>query len=63
MQNAQFGSKMFFCKNMPKMNVQEQLICSVQKAADKNSQNSRNKTTLKIDHFEKAIAHAKWAVS
>ena len=62
MQNGKFGSKIFFSKNMPKMNLQEQLSCSVQKAAGKNSQNSRNETILKIDHFVKSIAHAKWAV-
>ena len=44
------------------MNLQEQLSCSVQKTAGKNSQYSRNETTLKIDHFGKSIAHAKWAV-
>ena len=51
--------KNFFSKNMPKMNLQEELICSVQKTAGKNSQYSRNKTILKIDHFGKSIAHAK----
>ena len=35
MQNGQFGSKNFFFKNMPKMNLQEQLSCSVQKTAGK----------------------------
>ena len=48
---------------MPKINLQEQLICSVHKTAEKNSQYSRNETILKIDHFFKSIAHAKWAVS
>ena len=62
MQNGQFGSKNFFSKTMPKMNLQEQLSCSVQKTAGKNSQYSRNETILKIDHFGKSIAHAKWAV-
>ena len=62
MQNGQFGSKIVFAKNMPKMNLQEQLSCSVQKTAGKNSQYSRNETTLKIDHFGKSIAHAKWVV-
>ena len=47
---------------MPKINLQEQLSCSVQKTAGRNSQYSRNETTLKIDHFGKAIAHAKSAV-
>ena len=54
--------KTFFSKNMPKMNLQEQIICSVQKTAGKNSQYSRNETILKIDHFSKSIAYAKWAV-
>ena len=62
MQNGQFGSKVFFSKNTPKMNLQEQLSCSVQKTAGKNSQNSRNETILKIGHFGKSIAHANWAV-
>ena len=62
MQNGQFGSKVFFSKNMPKMNLQEQLSCSVQKTAGKKSQYSRNETILKIGHFGKSIAHAKWAV-
>ena len=56
------GQKIFFSKNMPKMNLQEQLSCSVQKKAEKNSQYSRNETLFKIDHFGKSIAHAKWAV-
>ena len=62
MQIGQFGSKIFFSKNMPKMNLQEQLSCFVQKTTGKNSQNLRNETILKIDHFGKSIAHAKWAV-
>ena len=57
-----FGSKYVFSKNMPKMNLQEELSCCVQKTAGKNSKYSRNKTILKIDHFGKSIAHAKWAV-
>ena len=44
------------------MNLQEELSCSVQKSAEKNSQYSRNETILKIDHFGKSIAHAKGAV-
>ena len=44
------------------MNLQEELSCSVQKTAGKNSQYSRNETILKIDHFGKSIADAKWAV-
>ena len=44
------------------MNLQEQLSCSVQKTAGKNSQYSRNESILKIDHFGKSLAHAKWAV-
>ena len=47
---------------MLKMNLQEQLSCSVQTTAGKNSQYSRNETILKIDHFGKSIAHGKWAV-
>ena len=47
---------------MPKMNLQEQLSCSVEKTARKNSENSRNKSILKIGQFAKSIAHAKWAV-
>ena len=35
MQNGQCGSKIFFSKNMLKMNLQEQLSCSVQKTAEK----------------------------
>ena len=54
--------KIFFFKNMPKMNLQEELNCSAQKTAGKNSQYSRKETILKIDHFGKSIAHAKWAV-
>ena len=63
MQNGQFGSKIFFSENMPEMNLQKQFSCSVQKTAGKNSQYSRNETVLKIDHFGKSIAHAKWGVS
>ena len=59
MQNRQFGSKNFFSKNMPKMNLQEHLSCSVEKNARKNGQYSRNETILKIDHIGKSIAHAK----
>ena len=44
------------------MNLQEELSCSVQKTAKKNSQYLRNETILKIDHSRKSIAHAKWAV-
>ena len=62
MQNGQFVSKIFLSRNMPKVNLQEQLSCSVQKTAGKNSQYSRTETILKIDHFGKSIAHAKWAV-
>ena len=62
MQNRQFGAKIFFSKNMPKMNLQEELNCSVQKTAGKNSQYWRNETILKIDHFGKSIAHAKWGI-
>ena len=62
MQNGQFGSKMFFFKHMPKMNLEEEKSCSVQKTAGKISQYSRCETILKIDHFGKSIAHAKWAV-
>ena len=58
----QFGSKIFFSKNIPKMNLEKQLSCSVQKTAGKNSQYSRNETILKIVHFGKSIAHAKWVV-
>ena len=62
MQNGQFGSKIVFSKKMPKMNLQEQLSCSVQKTAGKNGQYARNETILKIDHSGKSIAHAKWKV-
>ena len=51
-----------FLQKFPKMNIQEQLSCSVQKTAGKNSQNPKNETILKIDHFGKSIAHANWAV-
>ena len=34
----------------------------MQKTAGKNGQYSRSETILKIDHFGKSIAHAKWAV-
>ena len=37
MQNGQFGSKIFFSKNMPKLNLQEQLSCSVKKTLDKTA--------------------------
>ena len=33
-----------------------------EKTAWKNSEYSRNETILKIDHFGKSIAHAKWAI-
>ena len=59
MQNGQFGAKNFFSKNMPKINLQEEFTCSMQKTAGKNSQYSRNETILKIDHFGKSIGHAK----
>ena len=62
MQNVQFWSNFFLPKNMPKMILQEQLSCSVQKTAGKNTQYSRNDTILKIKHFGKSIAHAKWPV-
>ena len=62
MQNGHFGSKIFFSKNVPKMNLQEQLSCAVQKTAGKNGQYSRNETILKIDHFGNSIAHAKLVV-
>ena len=62
MQNAQFGSKFFLCKNMPKKNLQEKLSCSVQKTSGKKSQKFRNETILKIGHFGKSIGHAKWGV-
>ena len=59
MQNGHFGSKIFFSKNRPKMNLQEQFSCCAQKTSGKNSQYSRNKTILKIDNSGKSIAHAK----
>ena len=52
----------FFSKNMPKMIIQEQYSCSVQKNPWTNMEYSRNATILKIGHFAKFIAHAKWAV-
>ena len=54
------NQKIFFSKNMPKMNLQEQLSCFAQKTAEKNSQSSRSETIFKIDHFGKSLAHAKW---
>ena len=62
MQNRQFGSKMFFSKNRPKMNLEEQFSCCVPKTAGKNSQYSRHETILKINHSGKSIAHAKRTV-
>ena len=62
MQIGQFDTKIFFSKNMQKMNIQEQLSCSVQKTNGKNSQYSKNESILKIDHFGKSTAYAKWAV-
>ena len=62
MQNGQFGSKIIFPQNIPKMNLQEELSFSAQKTAGKNSQYLTNETMLKIDHFGKSIAHGKWAV-
>ena len=56
------GQKLFFFKKMPKMNLQEQISCSVQKTAGKKSQYSRNKTILKFHDFGKSIGHAKWAL-
>ena len=44
------------------MNLHNQLSFPVQKTAGKNSQYSRYETILKIDHFGKSIAHAKWVV-
>ena len=44
------------------MNIQKELSCYVQKTAGKNSQYMKNETILKIDHFGKSLAHAKWAV-
>ena len=44
---------------MPKTIVQEQKICSVQKAVRKNTKYSRNDTILKIGNLTKPIAHAK----
>ena len=37
MQNGQSGSNIFFSKNMPKMNLQEQLSCSVKKPLEKKA--------------------------
>ena len=62
MENGAVWFKKFYSKNMPKTNVQEKESCPAQKTAGKNSQYSRNETILKIDHFGKSIAHAKWAV-
>ena len=62
MQNGQFRSKIKNAKNMRKTILQEQLNCSVQKTARKNTKYSRNERILKIGHFAKAIAHAKWSV-
>ena len=44
------------------MNLQEELSCSVEKAAGKNCQYSRNETIFKIEHFAKCVAQAKWGV-
>ena len=62
MQNGQFGSKIKNAKNMRKTILQEQYSVSLQKMARKNTKYSRNETILKIGHFAKAIAHAKWSV-
>ena len=51
MQNRQFGSKIIFPQNIPKINLQEPLSCSAQKTAGKNSQYLINETMLKRDHF------------
>ena len=37
------------------------LFCA-KKTAGKNGQYLRNETILKMDHFNKSIAHAQWAV-
>ena len=58
-QNPHFGSKIKIPKNMSKSIPQIFLSCSVQKTAPKNTKYSRNKSTLKIGHHGKAIAHAK----
>ena len=62
MQNGQFMSKIKNAKNVRKTILQEQKSCSLQKTAQKNTKYSRNETILKIGHFAKAIAHAKWSV-
>ena len=56
------SEKIFFSNIRKKHEFQEQLSCSVQKTAGKNSRYSKNETISKIDHFGKSTAHAKWAV-
>ena len=47
---------------MQKTILQEHLSCSVEKTAPKNTKYSRNESNLKIGHFPKAIAFAKWSL-
>ena len=47
---------------MRKTILQDSKSCSVQKTARTNTKYSRNETILKIAHFAKTLAFAKWSV-
>ena len=62
MQNPHFGSKIKILKNLSKSILQIISGWFVQKTAPKNTKYSTNETILKIGHYEKAIAHAKFSL-
>ena len=51
----------FFSTTMLKIILRNAQSCSAQKTACKNTKQSRYEIILKILHFGKSIAHAKWA--
>ena len=61
-QNDQFGSQIKIPKNKRQTTLQSHQCCSAQKTARKNTKYLTNETILKIGHFAKAIAFAKWSV-
>ena len=61
MQNPYFGLKIKIPKNMSKSIPQIIQTCPVQETAPKNKNLSKNETILKIGHYAKARAHAKFS--
>ena len=56
-----FG-QIFFPKHVKNDSTRNLELFSAKKTAGNNTEYSTNETILKIHHFGKCLAHAKWAV-